>query len=48
MMEKFPLPYTARIAMLLMGPIIGAISGIVLGLFSYIASRLIKRKNHAA
>jgi hypothetical protein len=48
MMEKFPLPYSMRIAMLMMGPLIGALSGIILGLFSYIASRTIRnKKKHA-
>ena len=44
MMEKFPLPYTARISMLMFGPAIGVMSGIILGLFSIIASYLIKKK----
>jgi hypothetical protein len=47
MMEKFPLPYSMRIAMLMIGPAIGAMSGVILGLFCYIASKLVKRKHHA-
>lgn len=48
MMENFPLPYSMRIAMLMMGPVIGVMSGIVLGLFSLIASKIIKRKRSSS
>ena len=48
MMEKFPLPYSMRISMLMIGPVIGAISGIVLGLLCVIASKIIKNKNHSS
>ena len=43
MMSKFPIPYSPRVAMLLIGPAFGAVSGIVLGLFSLIASKLIRK-----
>ncbi len=43
-MEKFPLPYSLRISMLMAGPAIGVMSGIILGLFSVIASMILKRK----
>jgi len=43
MMEKFPLPYSMRISMLMMGPVIGVMSGVILGLFCMIASKTIKR-----
>lgn len=43
MMSKFPIPYSPRVAMLLIGPAFGAVSGIVLGLFSLIASKVIKK-----
>lgn len=33
-----------RLIMLIMGPVAGAISGLVLGLFSYIASLIVKKK----
>lgn len=33
-----------RIAMLITGPVIGIISGLILGLFAFIASRIIKNK----
>jgi hypothetical protein len=48
MMEKFPLPYSMRISMLMIGPVIGIMSGIILGLFCYIASKTIKHKKHNA
>jgi hypothetical protein len=48
MMEKFPLPYSMRISMLLTGPAFGAVSGVILGLFCIIASKTIKRKKHAS
>ena len=32
-----------RLAMLLMGPIFGIISGLILGLFAFIASKLVKK-----
>ena len=44
MMTKMPMPDSPRLMMLMTGPIVGLISGIVLGLFSFIASRLVKKK----
>jgi hypothetical protein len=44
MMTKMPLPESPRLMMLLTGPIVGLISGVVLGLFAFAASKLIKRK----
>jgi len=41
MMSSMPLPDSPRLMMALMGPVIGVISGIVLGLFSVIAGRLV-------
>jgi len=43
MMANTPLAGSPRIMMLLTGPVIGAISGIVLGLFAVVASKLVKR-----
>lgn len=40
-MADSPLP--PRIAMLLVGPIIGILSGLVLGFFSWLAAKLLKR-----
>jgi uncharacterized membrane protein len=44
MMTRMPLPNHPRLMMLITGPIIGLISGVVLGLFSFIASKIIKKK----
>ncbi len=38
-----PLPLHPRFMMLLIAPIVGIICGIVVGLFSYIASKLLKK-----
>ena len=43
MMTKMPLPDSPRLMMLMTGPVIGIISGIVLGLFAFIASKLIRK-----
>ena len=39
-----PLLNHPRLMMLIVGPIIGVISGIVLGLFAFIASKIVKKK----
>jgi hypothetical protein len=36
------LPVQGRLAMILVGPVIGVVSGLVLGLLSFIASKLVK------
>lgn len=43
MMAHMPLPDSPRLMMLLAGPVVGAGSGIVLGLFAVIASKVVKR-----
>lgn len=43
MMTKMPMPDSPRLTMLLTGPVVGVISGIVLGLFAVIAAKLLKR-----
>jgi hypothetical protein len=43
MMPKMPMPNHPRLMMLITGPIIGILSGIILGLFAFIASRIVKR-----
>jgi len=43
MMVKMPLHHHPRLLMLIMGPVIGVASGLILGLFSWIASKLVKR-----
>lgn len=42
MMANGPMQNHPRLAMLVMGPIIGIISGLVLGLFSFVASKIVK------
>ena len=44
MMAKMPMPDSPRLMMLMTGPVIGLVSGIVLGLFAFIASKIIKKK----
>jgi hypothetical protein len=43
MMAKMPMPDSPRLMMLMTGPIVGIISGLVLGLFAFVASKLVKR-----
>lgn len=43
MMLNSPTGISVRAMMLVMGPVIGIISGLVLGLFSFIASKIVKR-----
>ncbi len=44
MMKTMPLPDSPRLMMLMMGPVVGVVSGIVLGLFAVVASKIFKRK----
>jgi hypothetical protein len=43
MMASMPLATHPRVMMALTGPVIGVISGIVLGLFAIVASKMVKR-----
>jgi hypothetical protein len=43
MMNSMPMPTHPRIMMALMGPMIGLASGIVLGIFAVVATRLVRR-----
>ena len=43
MSATMPLPTHPRLLMLLTGPIFGAVSGVVLGLFAFAASKLVKK-----
>ena len=43
MMASMPLPDSPRLMMLMTGPVVGAASGIVLGLFAFIASKFHNR-----
>ena len=42
MMKSMPAPDSPRLMMAAMGPVIGLISGVVIGLFAYIASKFVK------
>ena len=44
MMTKMPMPDSPRLMMLMTGPVVGLVSGIVLGLFAFIASKIMKKK----
>ena len=46
MMKSMPLP--PRPMMLVVGPVVGVVSGIVIGLFAWIASLILKRGQRAA
>src|SRR5262245_33288019 len=48
MMKSMPLPDSPRVMMMLTGPVIGVISGIVLGLFALVASRVVRRRTALA
>lgn len=41
-------PFSMRVMMLLTGPVIGLLSGLILGLFAFIAGKLLKRPAPAA
>jgi len=47
MMEKMPMPASPRMTMALIGPVVGLVSGIILGLFSLIASKIVHKNNSA-
>jgi len=42
MLTKMPLPDAPRLMMLMTGPVVGVVSGLVLGLFAWIASKLVR------
>jgi hypothetical protein len=43
MMQTMPMPDSPRLMMAMTGPVVGIISGLVLGLFSWIASKIVKK-----
>ncbi|HTR81594.1 MAG TPA: hypothetical protein VMM58_08180 [Bacteroidota bacterium] len=45
MMAKMPMPDSPRLMMLITGPVVGIISGLVLGLFAFVASKIVKKKS---
>lgn len=42
MMRSMPLPDSPRLMMACVGPIVGIISGVIIGLFAYGAGKLVK------
>jgi hypothetical protein len=44
MMAKMPVHHSVRIMMLITGPVVGIISGLVLGLFAFIGSKILQKK----
>jgi hypothetical protein len=42
MMQSTPLPFPPRAMMAIVGPVVGLLSGIILGLFALVAGKLIK------
>ncbi|MBI1796394.1 MAG: hypothetical protein HYR74_05015 [Candidatus Eisenbacteria bacterium] len=47
-MQKMPMPASPRVMMLIIGPVIGVISGCVIGLFALAAAWMLKRRKPAA
>ena len=47
MVTSMPLPDSPRVMMALTGPIIGLVSGLVLGLFALVAGKFLKRSQSA-
>ncbi len=45
MISKMPL-HSPKLTMLITGPIIGIISGLILGLFAFVASKIITKDHH--
>ena len=43
MMAKMPMPDSPRLMMLAVGPFFGIVFGLILGLFAFIASKLVKK-----
>jgi uncharacterized membrane protein len=48
MMASMPLPTHPRLMMALIGPVIGVLSGLVLGVFAIVASKMVKRAPSSA
>lgn len=45
MLQTTPFAHHPRVMMLLMGPIVGVVSGLILGLFAWVAGKLVQSKN---
>jgi cobalamin synthase len=48
MMKSMPLPDSPRLMMALFGPLVGIVSGVVIGLFAVIAGKFLKSARVAA
>jgi hypothetical protein len=48
MMTKMPMPDSPRLMMLMTGPLVGVVSGLVLGLFAFVAAKILKRPPKAS
>jgi uncharacterized membrane protein len=48
MMTSMPLPDSPRLMMALMGPVVGVVSGLVLGLFAVVAAKLVVARRSPA
>lgn len=44
MMTKMPIPDSPRLMMLITGPVVGIVTGLILGSFAFIASRILQKK----
>jgi len=44
LIAKMPLPDSPKLMMLLTGPVVGIVSGLVLGLFAFIGSKILQKK----
>ena len=44
MMKKMPMPGSPKLMMLMAGPLVGIVSGLILGLFAFTAAKTMKRK----
>jgi hypothetical protein len=43
MLAKMPMPDSPRLMMAMTGPVVGVVSGLILGLFSWVAAKLTKK-----
>lgn len=48
MMQSMKVSLSPKVMMLLTGPVVGVVSGVVLGLFSVVAAKLLNRPSRAA
>jgi len=48
MMTRMPLPGSPRLMMAMIGPLVGVISGVIIGLFAFVAGKLVKSSSRGA